>query len=145
MDVGLYYLGSFSQVSHLMVNTHHRVKKKPAGEKYKEKKHQCAASHHIRLGKEPQRPSRSVCHHIQQGHAALQWWHPRWLSHWTIRLGSSRTIYLSCNLSQKATPERAPLRAGGKPKKKQTLDLTQERGEGDSCNDSEVKIPEWWL
>ena len=27
MDVGLYYLGSFSQVSHLMVNTHHRVKK----------------------------------------------------------------------------------------------------------------------
>ena len=27
MDVGLYYLDSFSQVSHLMVNTHHRVKK----------------------------------------------------------------------------------------------------------------------
>ena len=34
MDVGPYYLGSFSQVSHLMENTHHRVKKKKsAGEK----------------------------------------------------------------------------------------------------------------
>ena len=144
MDVGLCYLGSFSQVSHLMVNTHHRVKKKPAGEKYKGKKHQGAASRHIRLGRShsgPPAPSatastRPCCTAVMT---------PRWLSHWTIRLGSSPRIYLSCNLSQKATPERAPLKPGGKPKRKQTLALTQQRGEGDSCNDSEVKSPEWWL
>ena len=65
MDVGLYYLGSFSQVSHLMVNTHHRVKKKPAGEKYKGKKHQGAASRHIRLGRSHSGPP-AVCHRVHK-------------------------------------------------------------------------------
>ena len=147
MDVGPYYLGSFSQVSHLMENTHHRVKKKICRWEIPGKKSQCAASH-ISPGEEPPQPSRPIYHHTQQGRAAplhrSEDTPPRRISHWTIKLGCSQRTDLSCNLSQKATPEHAPLKPGGKPKRKQTLDLTQERGGGDSCN-SEVKIPGWWL
>ena len=58
MDVGPYYLGSFSQVSHLMENTHHRVKKKKNLQvRNPREKTPVAASDNVSPGEEPRQPS----------------------------------------------------------------------------------------
>ena len=74
MDVGLYYLGSFSQVSHLMVNTHHRVKKNLQVRNTRKKNTRVLPL--VTLGWGGATAALPLCLPPRpQGHAALQWWH----------------------------------------------------------------------